>query len=398
MENRQTRYRLLLALFALCAVVCLGVVCILGFSFFDLVGHWRICRYTLAGINPYEMIGRTGPYGEIPPGFSTVPWSCFLGSAFYGGFLPLKHVWIYSISLHLLAAGATSVALCRAAGPLLKNREWFPAALAVFVHFSYAYSLAMGNAGGILCCLLMLSILLAGKRPWLSGLLLALAMVKPQVTAVVCVIYLLNRRWKPLFFAAAIDIAGWAVTCLLTKTDPSTLLLQTFSSGTASDGQYLGLLSALRFLGTDSSLILLMNMALGLAYAVGGWLYLRRHSGLSAGSPALYLPACVASTFWMYKNGTDYSILSFCVFLFLLLVLNTSTDRKDFWLSYLCIAYGMLSRCWVYLGITLFDSLLLRDLFKSADGLLLALMGLVFCRMWIKYRGDELLPDTLRQS
>lgn len=392
------RRRALLGLFAACALVCAALWLYLGYTGFDLVGHWTICRYTLLGENPYPWIGVDGPLGRIPPGFSTVPWSCFLGSVFYGGFLPLEYVWIYNLLLHLVGGAVTAWALCRAARPLAGGREWVLIALAVCAHFSFAYSILCGNAGGILCCGLMLSILLAEKRPWLSGILLSLAMVKPQVAAVVCVIFLLNRRWKALFFAAAIDIAAWAVTCLLTDTGPVTLLAQTFSSGTASEGQYLGLMSVLRFFGVNSTLILLMNMVLGVAYAVGGWLYLRRRCPGERLSPAVYIPACIASTFWMYKNGTDYSLLSFAVVFFLLLALKAPMSRRDFVLAFGCIGYWMLSRCGVYLGVAIFDSPLAADLFKSADGLLIALAGVIFCRMWVRWQGESLLPEGMKQS
>ena len=103
------RRRILLGLLAACALVCVSLYFIIGYSCYDLVGHWRICRYTLLGQNPYLMIGVDGPVGEVPPGFSTVPWSCVLGNVFYGGFLPLQQVWIYNLVLHLVGAAVTAI-------------------------------------------------------------------------------------------------------------------------------------------------------------------------------------------------------------------------------------------------------------------------------------------------
>ena len=42
-------------------------------------------------------------------------------------------------------------------------------------------------------------------------------MIKPQIALIVCFAFLLHRNFKPLFTAAAVDIAGWFASALILK-------------------------------------------------------------------------------------------------------------------------------------------------------------------------------------
>ena len=101
---------LLIAAMLLCAVVCAVLFVFLeGYTKGDVRGHWRICRYTLEGLNPYLLIGQPAAIesvGAIPAAFSTVPWSCVFGSVFYAGFLPLEGAYVYIFVMHFVAVAA----------------------------------------------------------------------------------------------------------------------------------------------------------------------------------------------------------------------------------------------------------------------------------------------------
>lgn len=203
-----------------------------------------------------------------------------------------------------------------------------------------------------------------------------------------CLVYLLNRKWKPLFLAAGIDIAGWIATGILTDTGIVTLLKETFSSGTASGEQYLGLLSFLLSFGWEKSLILILNVIIGIGYTLVLWLYLKKSCALEENALILYAPACIASTFWIYKNGTDYLILAFAAAFFVLLGIREQVSKRDFWICVLGTAYLEMSRCAVYLGVVLLEETSWgRNLVKSIDGFILGIVGVILCRLWVKYYG-----------
>ena len=83
------------------------------------------------------------------------------------------------------------------------------------------YSVHYGNAGGIICCLLMIAFLIGEKHPCIAGVLLGFAMMKPQISAIICLVYLFEKKFKTLFVAAGIVVAGWASTCFATSTNSS---------------------------------------------------------------------------------------------------------------------------------------------------------------------------------
>lgn len=102
-QNR--RYWILMGLLILCILLCIGLYFYLGYSGYDIKGHWKICVYALNGYDPFPLIGEKAVLewvGKIPAKFSTVPWACVFGSVFYGGFLPLEYAEIYLWVLHFI--------------------------------------------------------------------------------------------------------------------------------------------------------------------------------------------------------------------------------------------------------------------------------------------------------
>lgn len=380
-----------MGLLILCILLCIGLYFYLGYSGYDIKGHWKICVYALNGYDPFPLIGEKAVLewvGKIPAKFSTVPWACVFGSVFYGGFLPLEYAEIYLWVLHFIFWALTGITVFLRYRGKMENRVLWLFVLLIAAQFSFMYSLRFGNMGGIVCCMLIMSICLADKRPWLAGILLGFAMMKPQIAAIVCLVYLLNRKWKPLFLAAGIDIAGWIATGILTDTGIVTLLKETFSSGTASGEQYLGLLSFLLSFGWEKSLILILNVIIGIGYTLVLWLYLKKSCALEENALILYAPACIASTFWIYKNGTDYLILAFAAAFFVLLGIREQVSKRDFWICVLGTAYLEMSRCAVYLGVVLLEETSWgRNLVKSIDGFILGIVGVILCRLWVKYYG-----------
>lgn len=380
-------------------LMCLGVCVVLylylnGYTKWDITGHWKICRYAIEGYNPYLLIGQPAAVesiGKIPKAFSTVPWSCIFGSVFYGGFLPLEAAYVYIYVMHFVSLAALFIVFYKKFKNDFTVKHMIVMMLLPVVHFSFMYSLHFGNAGGIICSLLMIAFLIGENHPYIAGALLGFAMMKPQIAAVICLVYLFNKQFKTLFTAAGIVIAGWAATSIATSTNPVDLLLQTLSSGTAASTQYLGLLNNLKYFGVDSKIILLINVAIGCLYTLGLYLYLKKNSVNGVGSYFVYVPACIASVFWIYKNGTDYMIIAFAALFFALLCINKELKISEYLISIFSIGWLEMSRCFVYLGVKLFEeNLFVRDLFKSVDGLVIAVIGVCLCVLWVKHDGESI--------
>ena len=392
-DVKNKRFRLLAGLLVLCVLLCVSLYFYLGYSGYDIKGHWKISRYTLLGYDPFPLIGKKAllkSVGKIPSGFATVPWCCVMGTVFYGAFLPLAQAKIYLWVLHFAAYIVTGAVVYHKFRGKFSNKLLTLLLLLIGGHFSFMYSLRYGNSGAILCCLCILAICLTDSKPWIAGICMGFAMTKPQISMIICLVWLLDRKWKPLFTAAVIDIAGWGATSVITGTSPILLLKETLSSGTVSPKQYLGLFGFLQMFGMNSTLILLLNMIVGILFTAGGWFYLKKKCGVSDGSLILYAPACAASTFWMYKNGTDYLILVFVAAFFIYLCLEREISRKHFLLSAGCVFYLEMSRCAVYFLITFGGkTAAVRNMAKSADGFVIAVVSVILCRLWCSYRIKE---------
>ena len=300
----------------------------------DFLGQWKLCAYTLRGVNPYTLIGVEVPaieeLGIIPANWGTTPYGLLLGNLFYAGFLAmatatlipstpysinkdltayreinsaLEPAEIYFIALNVIVLSATAIIIFQTFKNFSRKFAWTSALLSIFSFAMLIPLIDTGNVSGIICCMLILICLLQENYPKLSGILLAFAMVKPQLALIFCLTLLLMRRFKILFIAAAIDIAAWLIVSFMVNTSPITLLTEFLATGAGGNKSYAGIFTL--FTAFDHNLAMLLSMAAGIIYVCIG------HKLLSDCkiSAFKFLPACIAATFWCYSFYNDFYIL-----------------------------------------------------------------------------------------
>lgn len=353
----------------------------LKFECRDLQGHRAIVGYTMKGLDPYKLIGVEAIdefVGTIPPRFSTVPWALVFGAFFYPGYMPITAAKVYLTALHIVFL-ALGIYLIYKRNHEKKNL--FVIAFAAVSHFSFMYSIFFGNCGGVISLMIICALLLVDEKPVIAGLIMGIALLKPQISALFCLVWLIDKKIKPLIIAGAFCVAGWAASSALTGINPLQLLKEMSEASTASEEQYLGLLSPLRFLGVDSMIILGLNVIIGVAFMVILGIKLKK-SGANKFSPFLkYTPAAIASCFWIYKNGTDFLILLIAV-IALIEILPYCGSFKEYLPVIFCIGCFEMSRAVISVLSKLFMShIVFRDLIKSGEGLLLMILGIITCRM-----------------
>lgn len=389
LKNKQTTP--LLAILLFCTVICVALIFYLGYPMGDLLGQWKICAYTLKGMDPFALaISGEKPIeaiGTIPPSFSTVPWACTLGNVFYPGFLSFEVAQIYITILQLVVCAVSVIIVYN------KCKEYTDSNLLLLIilmfvgHFCFVYSWTLGNNGAIISLLIIDAICISEKHPYICGVLIAFAMVKPQIAAIICIVFLLNKQWKPIVVGAVIDILGWVATSVITSTPFMTLFNECMTSGTSSERHYYGVLSPLTFLGIDETIVLGLCAVTGITYTIVLWYYLKK-KGIDS-TIATYVPACIASTIWIYKNGPDYMMVVIASLMFICICLNKKVTIKDYVVSLICILALQMSRLGVNLLQTVFTSYSERTVIKSAEGVLLMIIGVIFCTMWAKYKLEK---------
>ena len=142
-------------------------------------------------------------------------------------------------------------------------------------------------------------------RPWLCGLLVALALIKPTISAPFAVALLLTRRYKAAGIAAAYGIAASGVTWAVTGADPLRMLRQMAQAAAlyAGDGT-IGLNNVLLALGVSAAGVALMPLVVALpAMAV---IALSRSS-----LPLAFAIAAVWGRLWTYHKSYDDVMLVF---------------------------------------------------------------------------------------
>ena len=284
-----------MALVILLNVISIGLLLDRGVFFDDFNGQWRLCAYTLQSIDPYPIIGVEPPLvesiGSIPKGWGTSPWGLLLGNAFYFGSLPLPIAKTFFVALNLILMSITA----RAWYVATDRNAW---ALILFAcPASMIISTVTGNAGGLVCCLLLLCLLICDRHPVLTAVMLSLAMVKPQTALAFCIWFLFQRKWKVLLIAAAIDLAAWIGSARIVERTPVELLREFFGANIGGGSQFSGLFTLL----IDNSMqSILLSMAVGTMFI---WILRQKN----------WAP-CMASAFWSYTYFNEFYLLALPAF------------------------------------------------------------------------------------
>ena len=276
-------------------VLSIGLLIDRGVFLDDFAGQWRLCAYTLHGIDPYQIIGvetaLIDEIGVIPQGWGTSPWGLILGNFFYAGFLPLPTAEIYFVAINFILLAITARAFY-----LASDRDVW--ALALFAcPASMIISTVTGNAGGSICCLLLLCILHCARRPFLTAVMLSLAMVKPQTALAFCLLFLFQRRWKILLTAAAIDLSAWFLSARIVACSAVELLREFFGANIGGGSQFSGIFTLL-FDNPMQSIALSMSVGVAFIWAL---------------RPHFWAP-CLASSFWSYSYFNEFYLLTLPAF------------------------------------------------------------------------------------
>ena len=271
-------------------LLSIGLLLDRNIFFTDFDGQWRLCAYALLGLDPYPLIGVDPPalddVGVIPRGWGTAPWGLFLGNFFYAGFLPIDAAKIFFVALNFIMLTATAALFW------LETKNFW--ALILFAcPASFFISTVTGNAGGVICCLLLMCCVLRERRPLLTGVLLSLAMLKPQVALAFCLFFLIERRRKILLTAAAIDLGAWIISARMVERTPIELLKEFFAANVGGGSQFAGLFTLLVDVPMHS---IVLSMIVG---AVFIWLMRKK----------IWAP-CLASAFWSYSYFNEFFLLT----------------------------------------------------------------------------------------
>jgi hypothetical protein len=248
--------------------------------------------FFMEGKDPYDhMVGSEPPWGYV---FGQVlvwpPWPAVRG---------------YFAAINLIALAWLMIwAYREPRGATVEARLLIMAAV-----FAFGGSCTATEVGQIS---IVVTALLAGalscdraRRPYLCGLLVALALIKPTIAAPFAVALLVTARYRAVLAAAAYGAAATAVAWLVTNTSPI-LMLQQLAHGAAqfiSDGT-LGLVDLVTMLGASPAAVVWLPLLIALPG-------LALMAGVRPSLPIAFAVATVWARLWTYHKSYDDVMLVF---------------------------------------------------------------------------------------
>jgi len=311
-----------------------------GGDFRDFRWRWQECAYTLRGINPMDVVKGVVPVndaiGALPPNAGTVPWGYALGNVLTFGFLPYSYAKIIGMLtfplLCLIAGFYTFKYVSRSTGNRLFG---VLAALLIPCVPTWVGSFGLGNGGATLSCLLLLMVLFVDQKPYLAGVLLGVATIKPQLAGIFYLSLLMQKRVKTLITASSLVAVSWLVAALLTDSSPLAMLLETNAQGMNPEtyrntnfgivGLFMGYIGKAGCLPRHYALAL--SALFGVAFVITLSVLALKNPALRNNTLFFYAIPAVASTFWFYKQPHDFCIIFILAIAFLQTVATLKCTR-----------------------------------------------------------------------
>jgi hypothetical protein len=246
----------------------------------DFISFWTSGRMLLAGANVYDTAAHVAVQREFhaipgeytaffyPPSFLPFVWPL--------GLLP----YFPALGLWLTATGAAFLAAVRAwfrelglKGPAVVLIAAFPPMFVTLTHGQTSFLVAALLGGGLL---------LVERRPWLAGVLIGLATIKPQFGLLVPVALLASGQWRTIAAAAvtALGLAAFAALAFGPQVWADWFAITRTASTATADGnigfaKMVSVFAGLSLLGVPAAAAMLVQGAVSLALAaavmVAGW-------------------------------------------------------------------------------------------------------------------------------
>lgn len=301
----------------------------------DFVSYWAGARLAIAG-NPagaYDLALHRGiELGAIPlQGALPFPYPpCFL--------LPLAPFGLLSYPLAAFAWVLLGLAAYWTAA-----RRWAPAMTWLALSFPpLLVNVVTGQTGLLVAALLIGSVTLLPKRPFVAGILLGLLVVKPQLGLVLPLALLAGREWRAIAGAASSSAGLILLSILVFGWTPyqawlgnAGLIASIASEGLAGWHRMASVYGALRLAGLASGAAWAIHGLVALAAAGAACLVWYRKAGIEARAGALAAATALASPYlfvydtlilvvpflWLVGRGRHWPLLGLVwAILFLALV------------------------------------------------------------------------------
>lgn len=302
----------------LCLLAIAGAgytICTQTFWFYDIEIYWR----NTAGMFNGNTSGMT----------LLMPWARLLGQIICPGFLPYEVCLVY---YYVLLLGGTIylgflIYKYQVKHNFLSNsRNRILASVSLcMLPFYWHDALNTGNAGGMVCVLLMIAAFFVDEHPYITAFLLAIAMTKPQNAGIFIAILFFRKNYKAVFSTAGICGISWLLSIAVLRliNGPSTsssssgrgiMEILTKYSNMGSDNEQFsfmsyGIFDPLVDFGVPTMVVLLMSVLFGLILALAFCIWVKKYPVLKEDAVIYFAFCSVLSILWCYKTPCDEIVM-----------------------------------------------------------------------------------------
>lgn len=295
------------------------------------LGLRRLESYSiLKGINPLEMRGHN--LSEFGVGTTQtqeigyMPWGYVYNILLTTPFLNPKTQIILGYTIMILINLAQACVLWKLlSSKKFQKLERIVMLAQIYLGLPSLIQFKAGNISFITPSLMLIALLLLPNKKYenLQIVLMTLLLIKPQITCLVMLVYLIYRPIKTLVSCQIFIGIPWIIQQILTKTGPISLLLSQWGAGTENynSGVTKGFLSPYIRAGLiDDQVAMIITMQLQIIAVLiwVGYLDKVKQTGLNIDEVSkniddtvIYLKCSlplILCIFWMYVNPIDYTI------------------------------------------------------------------------------------------
>lgn len=291
---------------------------------YDVRLLWSASRYLLGGVNPFDAsfylddMRHGVPPGTTPTYLPDIGWpeqvnyppsSTLTQLAVYGARSPDVARLVYLVISLAACVYVAWWAWCLPARD--SSARWLTAGV-VLANLGFSQTLINGNYGALVIGALALALATRRRFPRWSGLSLAIALVKPTISAPFVLLFLAERRYRVLTTCLLYLALSTVVTMLLAHASLSTLFNQSLEGAARFASGGFALWKAFEAMGASHTAALAANAILVLTPLV--WCYWRRRQHvLDADDWPLLAATALAARLFTYHNSIDNVVLLFVV-------------------------------------------------------------------------------------
>ena len=249
--------------------------------------------------------------GVLPPASSTLPWTKVMGVLVHGAFLNYKMSCIYYAALNILTFGIVLWLVYRKLYGHYRDKAIVGfGVLGMLTSWYITDWVLKGNNATLVCLFVIGAICLLDTHENWSGILLAFAMIKPQIAGPFFLVLMLKKKWRPVIISGGITLLCWGASIWITGIGPVRQLSNILSLRVNLNESYLvyGIFDGLQSFGVSSTVVLGVSMLFGMGITLI-LVNMLEQKGVTQGVFTIYVIPAIVSVFWCYKSQCDYNIL-----------------------------------------------------------------------------------------